>query len=67
MSNRSSSSKGGPKMYEIADGVSSVNAVFSHSEESKGQRRADRVTGAVPLSERLKSGECLKKIKIQSC
>jgi hypothetical protein len=27
----SSSSKGGPKMYEIADGVSTSRAVFSHT------------------------------------
>ena len=44
-------------MYEIADGVSSARAVFSHTEESKGQRRADRVIGAVPLSERVNLGE----------
>ena len=56
-SSSSSSSKGGPKMYEIADGVSSSRAVFSHTEESKGQRRADRVIGLVPLSERITQGK----------
>lgn len=51
----SSRASGGPKMYEIADGVSSTRAVFSHTEESKGQRRADRAISAVPLSDRVKS------------
>ena len=46
---------GGPKMYEIADGVSSSRAVFSHTEESKGQRRADKAISAVPLSDRVKA------------
>lgn len=42
-----------PKMYEIADGMSSARAVFSHTEESKGKRRADKAISAVPLSERV--------------
>ena len=54
---KSSSSKGGPKMYEIADGVSSARAVFSHTDGSKEQRKADRVIGAVPLSDRLIGGK----------
>ena len=53
----SSSSSKGPKMYEIADGVSSARAVFSHTVESKGQRRADRAMGTVPLSERVSQSE----------
>lgn len=51
----SARTSGGPKMYEIADGVSSTRAVFSHTEESKGQRRADKAISAVPLSDRVKS------------
>eukprot|EP00596_Hydrurales_sp_CCMP1899_P003682 CAMPEP_0119045056 /NCGR_PEP_ID=MMETSP1177-20130426/36632_1 /TAXON_ID=2985 /ORGANISM="Ochromonas sp, Strain CCMP1899" /LENGTH=785 /DNA_ID=CAMNT_0007016149 /DNA_START=1 /DNA_END=2358 /DNA_ORIENTATION=+ len=49
----SSSSKGGPKMYEIADGVSTSRAVFSHTDEARGLRKADRAIGTVPLSDRV--------------
>ena len=58
-SGSSSSSKGNSKpsssikMYEIADGVSTSRAVFSHTEEAKGLRRGDRALSAVPLLERV--------------
>lgn len=56
-SKSSSSSKpsGGIKMYEIADGVSTARAVFSHTEEAKGLRRGDRALSTVPLLERVKT------------
>ena len=43
----------GIKMYEIADGVSTSRAVFSHTEEAKGLRRGDKALSAVPLLERV--------------
>jgi ribosome biogenesis protein ENP2 len=58
-SSSSSGSKGNSKpsssikMYEIADGVSTSRAVFSHTEEAKGLRRGDRALSAVPLLERV--------------
>ena len=42
-------------MYEIADGVSTARAVFSHTEEAKGLRRGDRALSMVPLLERVKT------------
>ena len=52
-SKSNSKPSGGIKMYEIADGVSTARAVFSHTEEAKGLRRGDRALSTVPLLERV--------------
>ncbi len=50
-------------MYEIADGVSSTKAVFSHTDESRQKRAADRVIGTVPLMSRLETTTVRKERK----
>ena len=55
-SSSSSSRKEGlkaPRMYELADGISSSKAAFSHTAESRQKRASDRAIGAVPLLHRL--------------
>ena len=59
-SNSSSSKKEvlkAPRMYELADGISSSKATFSHTVESRQKRATDRAIGAVPLLSRLSASD----------
>ena len=59
-SNSSSNRKEGlkaPRMYELADGISSSKATFSHTAESREKRATDRAIGAVPLLHRLSASD----------
>ena len=44
-------------MFELADGVSASKVVFSHTDEARHKRQAERVIGSVPLQERLLSAK----------
>jgi hypothetical protein len=44
-------------MFELADGVSASKTVFSHTDEARHRRQAERVIGSVPLQERLSSAK----------
>ena len=46
-----------PRMYELADGISSSKATFSHTAESREKRATDRAIGAVPLLHRLSASD----------
>jgi len=48
-----SKSKKGPKMYEIADGVSAAAAVFSHTNEEKLARKKGKIIADTPLLHRV--------------
>ena len=47
------SKKKGPKMYEIADGISTSAAVFAHTKEEKLARKKGKIVADTPLVNRL--------------
>ena len=51
--NNTSSSKKGPRMYEIADGVASNKGIFNYTNEEKQTRRKERALSQIPLKERI--------------